>query len=335
MRLGVFVGENGKWGFFRELYADFQAHYTTSVFAPKPVNTPVLRGRLSRRAHGNAMRSMLANNDACFFEWASELLVEASQLPKRAKIITRMHSYEVVFWAPKINWDNVDRVILVSNAMHRRFCELYPKHAHKAVVVYNGVDLNRFKPPAQRTFQFNIGMVASIHPVKRIYEMVLTTYSLKQRGYNPHLHVAGGKWEGGYFDDYYGAVVGAIERLGLAQNVTLHDHVSDTPRWLEQIDIFASNSYWEGQQVALLEGIAAGCYGLSHFWEGAEEIVPPECIFITEEDLQAKLIEYAELPERARAAWQQRMRSIACEKFALDYQKQEMRRVIDETLGAR
>jgi len=197
--------------------------------------------------------------------------------------------------------------------------------------VYNGVSFDKFERPARRDFQFNLGMVCSIHPIKRIYETVILVHKLKKLGLKPHLHVAGGRWENGYFDDYYVAIGRAIEKLGLADDVTLHDHVEDTAGWLKQIDIFISNSYWEGQQVALLEAMAMGCYSLAHFWDGAEEVLPPENIFITEEELQEKIICYAQQSNEERDRRQAEMEAIAHDKFDAERQKAQIRGIIEET----
>lgn len=50
-KLGIFVGENGHWSFFREIFADFQLRYQTAMFQPKRYNIPLLYGRLSRWAY--------------------------------------------------------------------------------------------------------------------------------------------------------------------------------------------------------------------------------------------------------------------------------------------
>lgn len=330
-KLGVFVGEKGKWGFFREIFEDLKSHYQTQVFEEKAYNIPLLYGRINRWAYQHGIRSTLRGSDLSFFEWASELLVPATQMPRYCPIITRLHSYEITFWAPKVNWNQVDKVILVSRAMQQKFVQLFPDHAQKTAVVYNGVSFDKFQPPARRDFRFNLGMVCSIHPIKRVYETVILVYKLKKLGLKPHLHVAGGRWENGYFDDYYVAIGRAIEKLGLTEDVTLHDHVEDTAGWLKQIDIFISNSYWEGQQVALLEAMATGCYSLSHFWDGAEEVVPRENIFITEDELLEKIVCYAQQPEAERHRLQAEMEAIAHDKFDVERQKAQIRGIIEET----
>jgi glycosyltransferase involved in cell wall biosynthesis len=334
-KLGIFVGENGHWGFFREIYADFQEHYQTHLFQPHTYNLPLLYGRLNRWAYEGQMRSLLKHNDVCFFEWASELLKPASFMDKQAPIVTRMHSYEVHVWAPQIHWEHVDQIIFVSNYIRQKFLEQFPQHGAKTSVIYNGVDLNRFRPVAKHDFHFNIGMLCNFHPVKRIYEAVFTIAKLKQQGYAPHLHIAGGKWPGGHFDGYYVAIERLIEKLGLQTDVTLYGHVKTTEAWLQQIDIFLSNSYWEGQSVSLLEAMASGCYCLSHFWDGAEDVIPAACIFGVDDELHEKLIAYAEASVAEKCRWRTQMREIACEKFDIRRTTEAMHDVIEEAMSKR
>lgn len=327
-RLGVFVGD-GNPGFFREILADFERHYAVTTFVSPGSPVPWFQSRIARMRHDRAMDRLLATSDVCFFEWASELLQQAADRPKTCRIVTRLHSYELLFWAPRIRWANVDRVILVSEAMKQRFAELYPDHAHKTDVVYNGVDLERFRPRDDGDFAFRIGMLANLHPVKRIYDMVLSVYTLRQRGYPATLHIGGGKIADRYFDTYHAAIMSAIGRLGLQDAVTWHGAVTDPAAWLQTIDVFVSNSYWEGQQVALLEAQASGCHSLSHFWEGADEVVPADCVFVTEPDLHERLIAFAALSPEDRRERRAAVRRIACDRFGTARQHAALRRVVD------
>jgi glycosyltransferase involved in cell wall biosynthesis len=267
------------------------------------------------------MRTTLRQNDLCFFEWASELLAPASHMPKISPIVTRLHSFEINFWSSKINWANVDKVILVSHAMERKLLKLHPELSGRTTVIYNGVDLKKFTPAENTPFCFNLGMLCVIHPIKRIYETILMVHGLVQQGYPVRLHIGGGRWPDGYHDDYYYAVHGLVDKLELHPYVIFDGPISDTPGWLRNIDIFISNSYWEGQQVALLEALACGCYCLSHFWDGAEEVLPADNIYGTEKELQEKVIEYACLPDAAK--WERRaaMRAIAELRFNIEQTK--------------
>ena len=95
------------------------------------------------------------------------------------------------------------------------------------------------------------------------------------------------------------------------------------------MDVFVSNSYWEGQQVALLEAMATGCHCLAHAWSGVEEVLPADNVYVTDNELQGKILDYCGVPDSERRARQERMRTIACEKFDLEMTRAGVRRVIE------
>ncbi len=332
--IGVFVGERGNWSFFNEIFKGLSSAYHPTVFVPPNYRLPILSGRLNRWAFRQRMRSILQENRVNFFEWASDLLEIATHMPKTNSIVTRLHAFELFVWGPKINWGHVDRVILVSQSMQHEFIRRFPEHSDKSLVVYNGVDLEKFVPPAQRAFQMNIGMLCRINPVKRIYEMVMTIYRIKRLGFRPHLYIGGGWDSGGFFETYYVAILRLIEKLDLSNEVTICGEVKQPSEWLKNIDIYVSNSYFEGQQVSLIEAMASGCYCLAHAWEGAGEIVPQENLFLTDEELVQKIVEYAKMDDLKRNQRQARMREIASEKFDVKRQIAQIRNVVDETFLA-
>jgi len=330
--VGILVGEHGHWGFFKEIYAEFQQHYTTRLFIEKTYNLPILYGRLNRWAYRHQIQTLLRESDACFFEWASELLVPASKMPKRCPIITRLHSYEVTVWAPQIHWENVDRIIFVSHYIRKKFLEDHGEFEAKTCVINNGVDLNRFHPIANKPFAFTIGIMGTILPIKRIYEVVFIIADLVDRGYRPHLHIAGGKDQSGYYEGYYIAITEAVKKLNLQDYITLHGHVTDTERWLREIDIYLSNSFWEGQSVALIEAMASGCYALSHFWAGSEDILPATNIYGRDDELVEKLIAYSELSAAEKENRRQAMRTLACQHYDIRDTSQQIRQLIDDVI---
>ncbi len=327
-KLGIFVGENENWTFFKEIFEDFAFHYQVNRFQRKTVRTPLLSRRINDRMYREGIHSVLKNSDVCFFEWASELLAAASHIPKIAPIVTRLHSFELADWAPRIHWDHVDKVIFVSEAIRRRFIDQYPAHAGKAVLVYNAISTEKFFP-VPRQFDFSLGMLCTIAPIKRVYEAILVINELRDLGYSPTLHIAGGPANGNVQNRYYLAVHRLVEKLDLQQAVKFYGHVDKPAFWLQNIDIYLSNSYWEGMQTSLLEAMATGCYCLAHFWDGVEEALPPDNIYTSDTDLKQKLIFYSQLTEDERTKRKNQLVEIVCQKFNLANTKAMLREVID------
>jgi glycosyltransferase involved in cell wall biosynthesis len=328
MKLGIAISTLDSWHFFHEIADDLKLYYETKTYRFEWKKFPVFHARTNKTRFRRSFGKFLKDNDVVFFEWASGLLEAATrEYPKKCKILTRLHSYELLEWAPKINWEAVDKIILVSEAMRRRFAELYPSQAHKTVVIYNGFSLDKYQYAEHREFHFNLGMLCNILPIKRIYEVVLVIASLKQQGLKPHLRIAGIP-----VDDlrYFAAIKSIVYTLDLEDNVVFDGFVTDTPAWLQNIDILISNSYWEGQPVSLLEGMACGCYCLSHHWDGAEEVLPIENLYYFDSELIDKIVAYIDSPTEEKEANRAHMRAIALEKFNIEQTKQKIRGVIHE-----
>ena len=160
--------------------------------------------------------------------------------------------------------------------------------------------------------------------------MILTLYLLNQKGYSLTLHLGGKSLKGTNNQRYFISLRRAVEKLSLDDQVVFYGWIDDVPSWLKKMDIFISNSYWEAQQNALIEAMAAGCYCLSHFWDGAEEILPREYIYCTDDELQQLILEYCGLSEEKRQNHINRLRAIALEKFDIEKTKMEFREIIDD-----
>lgn len=327
MKLGVVVDDH--WGFIRELLADWQERYETQVFTFKEIRLPVLHGRVNQRRLRHSLKKFLESSDVTVFEWAGPLLVVASHLQARARIVVRLHSYELFDYAPRIRWESVSRVVLVSQAMQRHFSRAYPASADKSIVINNGVDISRFQKP-ERQFSGTLGMLGNLVPIKRVYEVILALYELNRTGNRLMLRIAGPTVPGAEPERYYLAMQRLVHQLGLGQQVTFEGAVSDPASFLKTVDIFISNSYWEGQQVALLEAMATGCYCLAHSWDGAEEVLPTDNLFVTDSELREKILAYCAVSEAERRQHQEKMRRIACEKFDIERTKSQIRNAIEE-----
>jgi glycosyltransferase involved in cell wall biosynthesis len=330
VKLGLLVGEDN-WAFFADVARHLAAHYDTEVWAHQPLRVPVLRDRLSRWHGARALRRFLDRQDVCLFEWASDLLAAASQVPTTSTLLTRLHSFELFEWAPRIDWRRVSRVVVLSEAMRGFFGARHPEHAAKVVVVPNGVDLSRFSPAHRDAPGFNLGMLCYVAPIKRVYEVVLAVHELRASGYPVHLHVAGRPAD----ERYAFAVTTLVSRLRLEGAVSFHGQVADPAAWLRGIDIFVSNSYWEGQQVALLEAMASGCYCLSHAWPGAEEVLPPTHLFTTESEFRERLVAHLDLPAAERARSRADLRAIACARFDIGQTCAGIHRAIEQARQSR
>jgi len=329
VKLGIAIEET--WDFLHEIYADLTDHHQVSLFKRRVFNPPFFKERTNRYLLDRDMRAFMQANEVIFFEWASELLLVASHLPKSCGIVTRLHRYELYEWADRINWAAVDKVILVSRAKQQEFTAKFPLQAHKVVLIPEAVSLERFQPKPKQ-FNGDIGILCHLTPRKRVYELLLTFYELTQTSDDWHLHIGGDRHP--LFGDYFEAMQSLIRRLNLQNKVTFYDFIREPQDWYHKIDIFISNSYSEGLQVSPMEAMAAGCYCLSHRWEGADELLPADNLYYTDTELKEKLLNYAALSETERQQQLACLRAMVDDRFNVDKTKIQVRQVIEGVAAA-
>ena len=325
MRIGVAIEET--WSFFNEVYAELAQYHQISQFKRRVVHPPFFVERTNRYLFQRDLGSLLRDNQVVFFEWASELLIAASHMPKTCGIVTRLHRYEMYQFVDQVNWGTVDKVILVSQAKRQEFASRFPRFADRAVFIPEATLPEKFAF-YNKPYAGDIGILCHLTPRKRVYEAILDFYELTQQDGRFHLHIGGGRHE--LHGDYYAAMHGLVQRLGLESKVTFYENVPDPRNWYPRIDIFLSNSYSEGLQLAPMEAMASGCYTLSHHWDGADELLPDDNLYYTGTELRHKLIEYSQADEAEKLRRRQALRAIVCEKFDLNRIKVQIRQLVEE-----
>lgn len=325
MRLGVVIEDT--WNFFYEVFEELQKNHQTSLFKRRCVNLPFFETRINQALYYRDLQTFFNRNDVVFFEWSSEMLVHATQLPKSCGIVTRLHRYEMYEWVDKINWDIVDKIILVSQAKKREFIRRFPEQEEKLVVIPEAVSLGKFQSK-KKPFNGDIGILCDLMPRKRVYELILAFYELNRLKSGFTLHIGGGKRP--RFYDYYEALQHLVSELRLNDKVIFYGHVSDPHQWYQNVDVFISNSYSEGLQVSPLEAIASGCNCFSHAWDGAAELIPKENLYYSERELIELLLKYSDSLADQQQYEIERLQNIVRERFDVDKTKIQIRQIIEE-----
>lgn len=324
MKIGIAIQET--WDFLHEIHADLEAHHQTRIFNRRTFNLPVFNARVNDYLFRRDLQAFMDANDVVFFEWASELLAAATHLNKTCGIVTRLHRYEMYHWADKINWDAVDTLILVSEAKRTEFTARFPQYASKVVVIPEAVSLERFEQKI-KPFSGDIGILCHLRPRKRVYELVLAFYELTQLRDDLHLHIGGGQVHDQ--GEYPQSLKVLVQNLGLQDNVTFYGHISNPEDWYHNIDIIISNGYSEGLQVSPMEAMAAGCYCLSHHWDGADELLPESNLYYTERQLVERIINFCQLSDSEQRAQKASMRTIVADNFDVMHTRIRIRELIE------
>jgi len=330
MNVGVVVAQDF-WLHFREIYSALQVDHSVSVFRPRRWRHQAFSERINRFLLHRDLGSFMRGQDVAFFEWGEHEFVTATHLPKSRPIVARLHSHELWAFAPQVDWRQVNLVIFVSHVMDNRFLKRFPDMAGRTTVVHNGVSLDKFRFTA-RPRRNAIGVLSRIEPHKRIYDLILAIYDLRRQGLDLTLSIGGSVTEPRY-ERYGYEVQRLVERLGLQAVVRFDGQVADTAAWFRGIDLFVSHSCSEGLQVALLEAMASGCYCLGHHWEGIDEALPADNVYMTERELQAGIQAYFSASAEEQESKQRTLRAIAEERFDIARQKMIVKRLVEESAG--
>ena len=325
MKFGVVNEET--WAFFKEVFQEFSDHHQVQTFTRRRSRARYFRDRIDRRLLINDLQAFLRNNQVVFFEWASELLAVATHLPKTSGIVTRLHRYELYQWADKVNWDAVDKIILVSNAKKGEFSIRFPAQAQKIVVIPEAISFEKY-PPVARKFGGNIGILCHLSPRKRVYELILAFHEMTKVRNDIRLHVGGAAHS--RFPDYAPTLYKLVDRLGISDKVIFSGKVTDPLSWYANVDIFVSNSYSEGLQVSPMEAVATGCYCLSHRWDGADELLPEHNLFYSDQEMAQKIFEYCDAPDAKRREMVLDLLHDVHSRFDINRTKTQIRKLIEE-----
>jgi len=326
MRVGVVVAQ----GFdlhFREIQDVLAAEHELTRFRARQVSFQIASERINRFLLDRDLARLMRDSDVMFFEWAEHEFVRGTHLPKTTPIVVRLHLHELWDFAPQARLPVVDRVILVSHAMERKFVAQFPEMTGRTVTIHNGVRLDRFRPN-RREFDGVIGVLARIDPHKRLYDLVLAIHALRRQGHDVSLRIGGTCTEARY-ERYAYEVAHLVERLDISSHVRFDGQVADPASWLRGIDVFVSNSCSEGLQVALIEAMATGCWCLSHRWDGAEEALPPDHLFLGEDELISKIAAICAASPAARQAAAVAMRERAERNFDIERQRMTVKSVVE------
>jgi len=188
----------------------------------------------------------------------------------------------------------------------------------RASVIYNGVDVRRFRPRRYRTpkqSNIEIGCVARLSHEKRHDVLLQAIAQLAPKYKNVRLHLVGD-----------GPSRGALETqagyLGLGRNVRFLGLRNDVPEWLRAMEVLVLGSATEGLPLTILEAMASGLPVVATSVGGVPEmvedgvngfLVPPEDPVALAAALE-RLVKDRDL----RLRMGRKGREIAVKKFSLD-----------------
>ncbi|URZ07870.1 methyltransferase domain-containing protein [Clostridium felsineum] len=219
--------------------------------------------------------------DISFFEWCDELVIYASKLKmaEKKKIVCRLHRYEVFTDYPKmVNWDNVDRLIIVTEHLEKLLKIQVPDIDERVhiVTVNNGVNLSKYKFK-ERKKGFNIAYVGYIHARKNPVLLLQIMKVLVEKDRRYKLYVAG-KFQDGLIELYW---KDQINKMQLQDNVIFHGWQNDIGAFFEDKNYLLSTSIHESFGFGIAEAMARGIKPIIHNFLFADEIWDKKFMFCT------------------------------------------------------
>jgi glycosyltransferase involved in cell wall biosynthesis/Flp pilus assembly protein TadD len=227
--------------------------------------------------HGDdrAMRSLLEWCDLAWFEWCDNLVIAASKMPKRCKIICRLHSYEAFTEMPRqVDWSKIDHLVLVNRSVQ----ELLKRSADPKVpitIIHNGVDTDKFSIPPNKKYGKRICSIGYINYKKNPALLLYCFKAIHDYDSSYRFHVAGTHQDPRiqiYFEHL-------LPKLNIP--VSFDGWVDDVPGYLRDKDYVISTSLFESFHYSIAEGMASGLAPLIHDWFGASYLYPEEFLFTT------------------------------------------------------
>jgi glycosyltransferase involved in cell wall biosynthesis len=224
------------------------------------------------------MSELMTWADLAWFEWCDNLAIQATRLPKRCQIICRLHSYEAFTDMPsQVDWNKVDHLVFVNQSVR----EMFEKQVRTTIpisIIHNGVDLDKFKLPDNKTRSKKIASVGYIN-YKKNPELLLYCFK-KIHQYDPEysLHIAGTHQDPRielYFDHF-------LKTNNLP--VFLDGWVEDMASWYADKGLVISTSLFESFHYSIAEGMASGLLPMIHNWYGADYLYPKEFLFNDPDD---------------------------------------------------
>lgn len=168
-------------------------------------------------------------------------------------------------------------VVFVSQSLKKAFLKGGMVAAEKSVVIYNGVDTQRFARNRDHSIRHQLGLsdndvvIGSIGDVRQAkgYDDLLHAAAILVKRSKKYKFIIAGDTSGSLYDE----LLQLRERLGLNEHIFFLGFREDVTRVLNNFDIFLLSSTTEGFSIATIEAMACGLTVVVTRSGGPEEIV--------------------------------------------------------------
>jgi glycosyltransferase involved in cell wall biosynthesis len=231
-----------------------------------------------------------------------------------------------------------DRVVGNCQAVLDDLIQNYGVQQEKAALIYNGVELDRFQPPAggrdrgalpeaMRSAKAVIGTLCALRPEKRLDVLIRAFAEIDAGKANAWLVCVGsGAMEGEWKS--------LAAELGVAGRVHFEPATPDAERWMRAFDVYSLPSDLESFPNGLLEGMACGCAPVASNVGGVPEMVGDAGVLVPPSDVPALAAALSELlsDSERRVALGRAAAKRAAQQFSLENNLRNTAALYIETL---
>lgn len=216
--------------------------------------------------------------DIAWFEWCTDMLAAATAMPKKCKIIARLHRFEAYEIFPKkVVWENVDNLILVGNSyVRKQLTKSVPQieRRTKIITIPNGINTDAYKFLNQPKGK-NIACIGYLNMRKNPMFLLQCMQKLNFIDKEYKLFFAG-NFQDPMLEQY---IQYMVRQLDLNDVVFFQGWQDDIADFLYNKHFIVSSSIGESQGLGVLEGMSCGLKPLIHNFPGATEIFDSKYIF--------------------------------------------------------
>lgn len=228
--------------------------------------------------------------DIIWCEWAGEFAIKATAEARKARVIIRVHGYEIHNGLiNNVNWNNVDDTIFVARYLMEEANAQVPLigKATNMYIVHGGVESDKFDINPFKTGT-KIAMACYGNYKKNI---PLALQILAKLPSNYTLHIAT-EWQDHRTHMY---VMNMIDELNIGNRVTFYEWQTDLNKFYADKDFYLSTSIEESFCYSLAEGMSAGLKPVIHNWKSANDFYKKVWIFNTVDEAVEMITETEEI----------------------------------------
>jgi glycosyltransferase involved in cell wall biosynthesis len=283
-KMAFFCGLTGDTKFLTDIYEFTEHRFNVRFFEGQDVNQ---------------MYELMKWSDISWFEWCTNMAVEASKLPKVCRNIIRLHRFEAYGdWPGFVRWENIDSLITVGNSfVEEALLQRVPniRNRTQLIKIPNGVNLDKFEF-TDRSRGKNIASAGYLNMRKN--PMFLLQCMQKLHYIDPEYKLFfAGNFQDSMLEQYIRHIVRALK---LTDVVFFDGWQEDMNAWLMDKHYIVSASIGESQGMGLLEAMACGLKPVIHNFPGADQIFPTEFLFNISEEFCQQILSGTYEPKKYR-----------------------------------